>query len=234
MAVFDMNKTKNVSMTIYSLPIASYLEVQGEWETTMGQEDDPVFCFAQRPDHQRRMHPGRFKDAFALREQLFAVKNGDDVLSFFREYGPYQLEKPLASAHPVTLSFVLQKRDFYLNALLRPIESGRVYSGDSAGEGLKDIYLWQNLPMELVFRQPMQAFVRCKDIEDALRASVFLDRLRAMPWRRCMREDCGKPFEVPSRRAKIYCSQECAHLQSVRFYNKRQQAAKPAKKRGKG
>jgi hypothetical protein len=34
--------------------------------------------------------------------------------------------------------------------------------------------------MELPFHSPMQAQVSCKDVEDALRATAFLDRLTFM------------------------------------------------------
>ncbi len=185
------------------------------------------------PDGIRyQREPNRVEEAFALREQFFAIQNANDALQFFERYGPYQLTKQWdTTAQPVKLSQVLRRRDYYLDALLhRSIDNiGRKYSGDELREGLDNIYLWQNLPMELVFRQPMTALVRCKDVEDALRATVFLDRLRALPWQRCIREDCGKPFAVKGQRAKLYCSPECAHLQSVRNYNKRQHTAKIAK-----
>jgi hypothetical protein len=213
----------------YSMPITPFLDSQFEWETTMGRENDPVFSFTLPPVHRRRIDQGRFKEPFAMREQFFAIKDAEEVLSFFREFGPYKLVT-VSTAESMTLSSVLRKRDFYEDALLRPLECGRVYSGDSIREGLEDMYLWQNLPMELTFRQPMQAQVRCKDIEEALRATVFLDRLRALPWQRCMRSDCGKPFEATSKRAKMYCSPACAHLQSVRSYNERQRQPTTKKK----
>jgi hypothetical protein len=89
---------------------------------------------------------------------------------------------------------------------------------------MQDWYLWQPLPMEMVFRQPPAVVIRCKDIQDSMRASVFLDRLDGFPWRRCAREDCGKVFKLESKRARIYCSTDCAHLQSVRSYNDRKRA----------
>jgi len=95
----------------------------------------------------------------------------------------------------------------------------------------EDYYLWQPLPMEMVFQQPPVVIVRCKDIQEAMRASVFLDRLDGFPWRRCAREDCGQVFKLESKRARLYCSTDCAHLKSVRSYNerKRAEAARAAK-----
>jgi hypothetical protein len=140
---------------------------------------------------------------------------------------------------PIRFSEVMRRCDFYKNALLeRSVENlGRTYKGDDVAEGVENFYLWQPLPMELVFKDPPAARIVCKDIEDSLRASVLLDRLDGFVWRRCRREDCGELFELKSKRAKLYCSTECAHLQSVRDYNERkksaQKPAKPAAKKGR-
>jgi hypothetical protein len=241
-----------MSNSIYSLPIFPLLETAGAWQAFLGDEADPVISFKLGPMRQtieadgirHQREPDRVKEASTLRDHFFAIKDAKDALQFFQEYGPYQLAKQWdPTAPPISLSQILRRRDYYLDALLhRSIENmHRTYSGDELREGLDNIFMWQNLPLELVFRQPLQAIVRCKDVEDSLRATVFLDRLRALPWQRCIRTDCGKPFEVKGQRAKLYCSPECAHLQSVRNYNKRQhtkkmtKAAKPAgQKKGKG
>jgi hypothetical protein len=237
-----------MSKSIYSLPIHPVLETHGAWQAFLGNEPDPVISFRLGPMRQTvepdgiryQREPDRVEDAFELREQFFAIQNAKDALQFFERYGPHQVTKQWDNAaQPVKLSQVLRTRNFYLHALLdRSIANrSRTYRGRELREGLENIYLWQNLPLELVFRQPMTALVRCKDVEDALRATVFLDRLRALPWQRCVREDCGKPFPVKGQRAKLYCSPECAHLQSVRNYNKRKQTAKATKsamKKAKG
>jgi hypothetical protein len=239
-----MNKSKKMSKeNIYTLPIIPVLQTSGEWRAYMDQEPDPAFTFnfERRPlamgsDGKKNWtaEPERIKEPFAMRERFFAIRDKEDALRFFQEYGPLQLAKAWdVVAPPVKLSVVLDRRDFYLEALLnRSVDNfRRKYEGDELTEGMENIYLWQNLPMELVFHQPLQALVRCKDVEDALRATVFLSRLRSLPWQRCLRDDCGKPFEVASRRPKLYCTPECAHLQSVRNYNKRQQQGKSSESR---
>jgi hypothetical protein len=227
-----------MSKDVYVMPIHPALETRREWEAKLNEEPDPAisFVFRNQPaelDQEGwvRWHapPFRQEEAFELREEFFSIKTPDDALRFYQRYGPHQIQKHLdLVARPVKFSDVLRTRDFYIHALFeRSIDNLRQnYVGDSLEDGLQNIYLWQNLSIELVFRQPMSAIVRCKDVEDALRATVFLDRLRGMPWKRCAREDCGKPFEVSSKRMKLYCSTECAHLQSVRDYNERKRNAK--------
>ena len=235
-----MSKSKKVSNNIYSLPIIPVLQTWGEWGAYMSDEADPSFSFKLRPVQLTTRGDGgvsvkkemRVKEAFPMRERFFAIQTAQDALAFFQEYGPFQVDKYLGTqVKPVTLAQTLRRRNFYLHALTeRSIDNlARTYSGDELREGMENWYLWSPLPMELVFRQPMAALVRSKDVEDALRATVFLDRLRGLPWQRCIREDCGRPFEVKGARARLYCSPECAHLQSVRNYNKRKLAAKAAK-----
>jgi hypothetical protein len=232
-----MNKTNKMSkLDFYTLPIVPVLETWDRWRAYIGREADPTISFELEKvvadESGVWSVEKRVKEPFAMREQFFAIAGGEDALGFFQEYGPLNVQARLDNKAPaVKLSAVMERKNFYLDALLsRSLDNlNRTYSGDDLREGMQNLYLWQNLPMELAFRQPMQSFVRCKDVEDALRATVFLDRLRALPWQRCAREDCGKPFAVTSKRPKLYCTPECAHLQSVRSYNKRQQKAKAAK-----
>ena len=50
----------------------------------------------------------------------------------------------------------------------------------------------------------------------AIVVSIQVDRLRGARFRFCMKRDCGKPYEVTTAHARLYCSQECAHHASVR------------------
>jgi hypothetical protein len=238
---FDMNKTNIMSKRFYSLPVVPYLETRGGWRVQMTEDADTIFSFSARPPQPKEeggakswsMDPTQF-NVFEIREALFVVRSPEDALRFFETFGPWQIKEHFGTeAREMRFSSVLKQRDFYLDALLtRDPWGGGSRRGTSDQEiraALQDWYLWQPLPMEMVFQQPPSVVVRCKDIQDAVRASVFLDRLDGSPWRRCAREDCGKVFKLESKRARMYCSTDCAHLQSVRSYNerKRAEAAKP-------
>ncbi len=246
-----MNKSKKMSKIIYAISIDPILETRGEWDARLSEESDPEISFVFHPNQPQANEDGgttwaaspfRHEEGFELRESFFAIRTAEDALNFYRRYGPHQVMKPLDTvAKPLRFSAVVRIRKFYMHALFeRSIDNmRRKYSGEGLHEGTENIYLWQNLYTELLFRQPAAAVVRCKDVEDALRATVFLDRLRGMPWKLCAREDCGKPFEQSSKRTKLYCSTDCAHLQSVRDYNERKRkvtakTTKPSLKKGKG
>lgn len=209
----------------------------------MSSDPDPEFSFILRPPQavtengNKSWTIGRERsEAFEAREFLFNVRNPEDALRFFQSFGPWQVNQAFGTeASTIRFSGLVKRREFYEDALLkREIWSVRNTSTAEGMDGIRtvfeDYYLWQNLPLEMVFRQPPVVIAKCKDLEDAIRATVFLDRLDGFPWRRCAREDCGKVFRLGSKHAKLYCSTECAHLQSVRSYNnrKRAEAAKAA------
>ncbi len=232
---FDMNKTNIMSKRFYSLPVVPYLETRGGWRVQMNEDADPLFSFCARLPQPKEeggakswsLDPTHF-NVFEIREALFAVRTPADALRFFETFGPWQIKEHLGTeARDIRFSGVIRQRDFFQDALLtREIwSSSRMASVDEQTRAaVEDYYLWQPLPMEMVFQQPPVVVVRCKDIEGAVRASVFLDRLDGSPWRRCAREDCGKVFKLESKRARLYCSTDCAHLQSVRGYNERKRA----------
>lgn len=217
-----MSKTNKMSKDVYTIPIHPALETMSAWEARMNEEPDPVISFVIRNNPAEmdengevrwQSFPIRMAEAFKLRDEFFAIKTPDDALSFFQSYGPYQVGKPLdLVSKPIRFSQILQRRDFYSHALFeRSIDNIRKnYSGDDFAEGLANTYLWQNLSIELLFLQPMNAIVRCKDVEDALRATVFLDRLRGMPWKRCARERIAA-----SRLSKPANDQGCTVAQNV-------------------
>lgn len=237
-----MNKTNFMSNRIFSVPIIPYLDTRGGWDVALSDEPDPLFTFSWRAievvnqDGSKSWSLRQTNiNVFEIREALFSVNDASQATAFFQAYGPWQIKEYLGlESNPFRLSGLLRQRDFYRDALLsREIRnSGKASTTDEMRALLQDWYLWQPLPMEMVFHNPPAVIVRCKDIQDAMRASVFLDRLDGFTWRRCAREDCGKIFKLESKRARIYCSTDCAHLQSVRSYNdrKRAEVAKPTPK----
>lgn len=63
----------------------------------------------------------------------------------------------------------------------------------------------------------------------AIEMAATIDFLRQVKFRICPRVDCGQPFPV-ERKGKIYCSQYCAHLVSLRKTRKKQQAMRRKEK----
>jgi hypothetical protein len=60
------------------------------------------------------------------------------------------------------------------------------------------------------------AMVLAQDTLTAILATIYIDHLRRAKFKFCARLDCRRPFELTSKHKRIYCSQYCAHLESVR------------------
>jgi hypothetical protein len=59
--------------------------------------------------------------------------------------------------------------------------------------------------------------------KDALETALMVDFLRGIRFRACSRRDCAIPFEIQTKHKRRYCTQYCAHLESVRR-NRRKRA----------
>jgi hypothetical protein len=228
----DISSRKIISQHIDSFRPRAFVETFDEWLTTKSEDADPVFTFFLRPSREVvagsfEQEPRRFikqHDAFEVRKSLFKVKGPTQALEFFQSFGPWQLLKSLDNQSAgIKFSQVERRRDFYKGALLHKTVSNRLLSAveDSIPTFLDDLYLWQDLPMQMPFGQ--RPFVRCKDIEDALRATFFIDKLDGLPWRPCASERCGNVFKIEKDPRKMYCDPLCARYQAATDWNRREQ-----------
>jgi hypothetical protein len=57
-------------------------------------------------------------------------------------------------------------------------------------------------------------------VQAAIRMTTTIDLLRELKFKTCARPDCRVPFPVESKHERRYCTQYCAHLESVRRQRK--------------
>jgi len=190
----------------FSLPVYSALSTRAPWRISVSNDPDPIFStrLIVRTEQEGNTTHYRWddvaEDVFDLRRRVFDVTTIEDAKKLFEECGPWQVEKVGdVEGKPVRFSAVIRSRDFFKHALLeRSIDNrARTYEGGEVAEAFENVYLWQALPMDLLFTDPVTARVVCKDIQDAVRASVFLDRLEGFRWKRCKRQDCGQGYSRP-------------------------------------
>jgi len=227
----------------YTLSIVAPLRVREEWRVSMNQARDPEFSFAREKEVAFRAFTFRTEDAFDVRADFLSIRSPEDALRFFGRYGPFQYKsdktsgtKRDAAALPehVKWSRIQQAQRDFEEALLAdgiPISKAWLYQ----------LVFGQPLTLELPFRavtpelskhprwKDDAAIAHCDDVIDALRASIFLSRMRGFKWKRCARNGCNQLFAQDTKHQKIYCAPECAHLQAVNNYNARQKkrARKP-------
>lgn len=58
--------------------------------------------------------------------------------------------------------------------------------------------------------------ISAETCREMLWITVTVDYLRGTKFRTCARPDCALPFEIQSKHRRNYCTQYCAHLESVR------------------
>lgn len=224
----------------YTLRIAAPLRVREEWQVSMNQTDDqaddPEFSFARENEVAYRT-----EDAFDVRTDFLSIRSPEDALHFFGQYGPFQYKPDKISgtkegkgARPerVKWSVVEQAIVDFEEALVKPgIPTRKAW--------LYTLIFETPLTLKLPFRavtpelsrfsnwKDDSAIAPCDDVVDALRASIFLSRMRGFKWNRCARQGCNQLFEQTTKRQKLYHNPDCAHLQAVNAYN----ARKPKKGR---
>jgi len=205
----------------FTLPVVAALECRDGWQVAMDGSRDPVFSFAAPPNTRGY----RSADAFEVRKRFFAIGSPEDALRFFREFGPFEVlpDKKTHSdigANPVKWNAIQQRQEELKGVLLNESVPIRLY------EFVFEQPLWAEIRFRSVTPETRSELndagvIHCGDVAHALRASIFLSRMRGFPWKRCARGDCTQLFEQRTRHAKIYCSESCAHLQAVNDYNAR-------------
>jgi hypothetical protein len=73
------------------------------------------------------------------------------------------------------------------------------------------------------------AVLEARDLVTAILATIYVDHLHGTKFGFCHRHDCRMPYKIESKHNRKYCSQYCAHLESLRRMRERQRAARGKK-----
>jgi hypothetical protein len=230
----------------YTLPVIASLRVQREWRVSSSRGDNPEFTFQR--ENRLEYH---WVDAFEVRSEFLAIQSPGDALRLFQNYGPFQLANDMeqegkkhrtAHAQAVTWSAIQKAQKEFEEALVAD-------SIPQRKAWLYDFVFGRPIVLEWSFRSMVPrsasghrytaegmddaAVAECDDIVDALRVSIFLSRKSGFGWSRCVRKGCNQVFERTTRRQKLYCSPECAHLQAVNNYNARENTRRRSAKQNR-
>jgi hypothetical protein len=176
--------------------------------------------------------PKRSDDAWQMRDEFLRLQ-GDNyaLLSFLRRWGiwDHNLLRSSNLAPKATagiLNFVVPERVWelqrkYRDALIKPPSEWLSQGIDP----FKGAYALESYP---------HFFVEHYQCRPAIEATITIDRLREVKFRKCKRPDCSNVFEIMSRHKRIYCGQPCAHLESVRKQRRKAARDKKRQKTHKG
>jgi hypothetical protein len=217
----------------------AFVETWGEWKIAMdGDSDSPVFSFsvhvppivtaaAQRSGKRK---PLIRRDAFEIKDKFLKIRTSEDALDLFQWAGPWRLNDYLGNeAAKVTFSQIETQRKYYREALLMEIGTD-----GSIRSALKELDLFRELDLKMPFGAPGRVFAVCRDVEQAVRAALFLEKSDGLPWRPCAREDCLLPFKVEGDKRKRFHSPECAHIQASRDWKKRKREERVKREKTNG
>lgn len=183
---------------------------------------DLLLCLREQSNCARRV-----RDLRSLREDFFDLtRETSDLIGFLNRCGMWRLHFSTlggwssvlrTKTNPWISTDVDKPMDLQIvtpESIWRDGERVREWMRT----GLKSLSQWFTSGNKLVLRPvskfPFYAYT-LQSAGDAIEASVLFDLLQGAQFALCARADCSKPFEL-TRRAKQYCSHDCAHLEVVR------------------
>jgi hypothetical protein len=156
-------------------------------------------------------------DADEIRDRFFQVKNAEQGLCLFREYGIFGEEQRNIFQFVAGLSFAdLQVWQELLGAcrLTDPSDWEALCGQYAHLRQASDILQVPEFSIDI---EPHPAFrLRCEGVRDVILAAIYLDKLDNVRSSMCQRNDCGVVFNHESRHVRRFCSPECAHHEAVR------------------
>lgn len=158
-------------------------------------------------------------DAWAMRREFLSLKQNDPLalLGFLRRWGVWD-EKRLGLSNIENVVFperIWELQATYREALVGPADEW-LSKGVDPFKGAYATPMYPHFILDHCY---------CKL---AIEATITIDLLRKVRFRKCKRPDCREVFQLESRHKRLYCGQPCAHLESVR--KQRRQAARQKKR----
>jgi len=157
-------------------------------------------------------------DAYEVREEFLKVSNPDEILGFLNKTGVFKI-------FPATRTTVENFHDWQAQVRLL-----MTHSPVNWKERISDDFLWlmsRNDAFKIRFAWTAEGYsgnIWVGLTLVAILATIHLDHLRKAEFRFCSREDCGMPYEITSHHERKYCTEYCAHIESVRKTRARQRA----------
>jgi hypothetical protein len=149
-------------------------------------------------DTELRKH-SRPADAWQLRDDFMRLKHDGPAVDMLNKWGRWMPHR-----NYVDLAEIM--------SLQRAVRQGLT---SPAKIWLQSPYA--HVPVAKSRSSDFPYFVALTDsCKDAIRAATTIDLLRDLRFKTCARTDCGMPFQVTSKHERNYCTQYCAHLESVR------------------
>lgn len=159
-------------------------------------------------------------DALALRAEFLHIKDAKGLQAFLARTGPFESNEKRFSD--------LGGWQSLIRALLCAEPKNWAKVAAATSPALADSLLrYRNQLVHLPLDSPDGApKVHANSTLDAIIATLLVDYLNGVRYGMCARKDCGKLYRMTTKRRRIFCSQYCGHLVSLRKKRSAKQARK--------
>ena len=187
-----------------------------------GVEEDPLAPVLSQRFTGKPASQGLFCDAYRLREEFFKLTTLEEWRDFLTDAGPLTRvddQPPFPDGSRGTfnslgdcMSWQTYLRCWQLEGY-GCVSEVPYTSSDNEEIGVQGNLNWLVSPstrfsLDGKTTSPLIAFIECHSVVEAVAATIQLDLLRGIRWRKCLA--CDEVFEFTDQR-KLYCGHECAH-----------------------
>jgi hypothetical protein len=163
--------------------------------------DFRIELFAQRPIYgqEKPADPWAMRDAF-----LRVPHEKTNVLAFLNQWGSWDTKEYLRLQDFTRFQKTVRRW------LVSPPERWFEEFGEEADRSILGLFPDEKSKYPYFWAGTH----RCRD---AILTTITFDKFRGIKFANCARPDCpNPPYEITSKHGRMYCSQYCAHLESVR------------------
>jgi hypothetical protein len=174
-------------------------------------------------------------DAWKVREEFLSLKADQEFLDFLNKVGPFAGAPGWFSGQWAASDFKLWQemfREFLKRSpaswdcAVEKVFKTKTVSvvGQILGRAKRFnlLFHWKGT-QQFEWRGAQHiAALEAWDVVTAILATIYIDHLHGTKFGFCKRDDCRKAYKIESKHARRYCSQYCAHLESLRRMRKRQ------------
>jgi hypothetical protein len=173
-----------------------------------------------------------YHDAITLRERFMELKTDQQFLDFLNLVGKFTSLTEAERSYGWSLKELMGCQEMFRELATRSPETWREYaqglispnsivhrgivSAVAVSSKHKIEFHWKDRPPVGWYGARNLAVIETTDAISAIVTTIELDHLRGAKFGTCARKDCPKFFEITSKHRRKYCTQECAHLASIR------------------
>ena len=212
-----------------------FIRIPVTWEAVSGTHIRGNLRGSESPDQVRVFE----LDSWQCREDFFRLSKNDvgKLTEFLNKYGIWSSDPEGAafdSSRPlyVEVENVWEFRDDMRLALSHDYRKyfiasvTPIYKKPRTLLDLIPAYAGNEFPLSFELSSVAAGTMVLTNAKRAILASLLVDIVRGIRFKNCARKDCGVPFPVETKHQKIFCSQYCGHLVSLRRKRSKDSARK--------